>query len=375
MQFIDLHRQFDQIESEIRKGMDALLAHKQFIMGPEVHELEEQLAHYTGRKHVLGCSNGTDALVIPLMAIGLSKEDAVFVPSFTFFATAECVTLTGGTPVFVDSDPDTFNISTTALEAAIEKTIAEGKLKPRGIIPVDLFGLSADYEEIDRIAKKYDLFVLEDAAQGFGGTDQGKRAGAHGDVAATSFFPAKPLGCYGDGGAIFTDDDELAALMSSIRVHGQGTDRYDNVRIGINGRLDAMQAVVLLAKLKVFDEELVKRNEVAAEYTRQLQDVFKTPVVPEGKMSSWAQYTIQAKDRAQRDHIVGYLKEKGIPTMIYYPTPIHLSTAYKELGYQRGDLPVAEKLSGVVLSVPMHPYLTKEETTLICDTLKEAVKQ
>lgn len=374
MQFIDLHKQFELIEQDVRAGMDKAFAHKRFIMGEEVAELEKKLAEYTGVKHVLGCSSGTDALVIPLMAMNLKKTDAVFVPSFTFFASAESITLAGGTPVFVDSDEQTFNISVEDLKDKIEKTIAEGKLTPKGIIPVDLFGLPANYGEIQKIAEQYGLFILEDAAQGFGGTYQGKKTGSFGTVAATSFFPAKPLGCYGDGGAVFTDDDELYELMHSIRVHGQGKDRYDNVRIGINGRLDTLQAIVLLAKLKIFDQELVQRNEVAAEYTRQLQDVLQTPVVPEGYGCCWAQYTLKAKDEAQRDHILETIRGKGLPVMVYYPIPAHLSTAYSSLGYQKGDLPVCEKLSKVVFSLPMHPYLTKEEITLVCDTVKEAMR-
>lgn len=374
MQFIDLHKQFSEIELDIRKGMDTVLEHKRFIMGPEITGLEEKLGEYVGVKYVLTCSSGTDALVIPLMAMGITKEDAVFVPSFTFFATAESVSLAGGTPVFVDSDPDTFNICPDSLRYAIKKTLGEGKLKPRGVIPVDLFGQPADYQSVQSIADEYGLFMLEDAAQGFGGSRKGKKAGSFGNVAATSFFPAKPLGCYGDGGAIFTNDDALAELMQSVRVHGQGTDRYDNVRIGLNGRLDTLQAVVLLAKLKIFENELKLRNEAAALYTEKLKGILKTPVVPEEYYSSWAQYTLKAKDKAERDHIVSAMRGKNVPVMIYYPIPIHLSGAYAGLGYKKGDLPVCENLSDIVFSIPMHPYITTQEIETVCEAVKEGIE-
>lgn len=365
MQFIDLQRQFDRIEADIRTGMDAVYRHQQFIMGPEVKELEHALAGYTRSRHVISCANGTDALVLVLMAMGLEKTDAVFVPSFTFFATAESVTLAGGTPVFVDADPDTFNMCPDALQRAIQATLKKGELKPRGVMPVDLFGLTADYSQIIPIAKKYGMFVLEDGAQGFGGTCGGSKACSFGHAATTSFFPAKPLGCYGDGGAIFTDDDALADRLRSIRVHGKGSDKYDNVRIGQNSRLDTMQAVVLLAKLKVFDDEMDARNRVAAAYTAALQGVIKTPVVPEGSTSAWAQYTLVAQSNAHREEIISGLKAQGIPAMVYYPKPVHLSTAYSDMGYGEGSLPVCEDLSRRVVSLPMHPYLTDEEISRV----------
>ncbi len=365
MQFIDLQRQFDRIEADIRTGMDAVYRHQQFIMGPEVKELEHVLAGYTGSRHVISCANGTDALVLVLMAMGLEKTDAVFVPSFTFFATAESVTLAGGTPVFVDADPDTFNMCPDALQRAIQATLKKGELKPRGVMPVDLFGLTADYSQIIPIAEKYGMFVLEDGAQGFGGTCGGSKACSFGHAATTSFFPAKPLGCYGDGGAIFTDDDALADRLRSIRVHGKGSDKYDNVRIGQNSRLDTMQAVVLLAKLKVFDDEMDARNRAAAAYTEALQGVIKTPVVPEGSTSAWAQYTLVAQSNAHREEIISGLKAQGIPAMVYYPKPVHLSTAYSDMGYGEGSLPVCEDLSRRVVSLPMHPYLTDEEISRV----------
>lgn len=370
MQFIDLASQFKRIEADVTSRVNEVLQSQKFIMGPDVLELESSLAEYAGVKHVLSCASGTDALVIPLMAYDLSKTDAIFVPSFTFFATAESVTLAGGTPIFVDSDPETFNISPVALEEAIVRTLEDGSLNPRGIIPVDLFGLPADYEAISVLASKYGLFVLEDAAQGFGASLKGRKTGSFGDVAATSFFPAKPLGCYGDGGAIFTDDDKLADLMRSIRIHGQGDDKYDNVRIGLNGRLDSIQAAVVLSKLDIFDDEIVARNRIAATYTEQLNDVFETPKIPDGFTSVWAQYTLLSESKDQRDRIVRSMKEADIPIMVYYPIPIHLSTAYSSLGYKKGDLPVCEDFSDRVFSLPMHPYLAEKDISSIVSTLK-----
>jgi dTDP-4-amino-4,6-dideoxygalactose transaminase len=307
------------------------------------------------------------------MAYGVGPGDAVFVPSFTFFASAECISTVGATPVFVDVDPDTFNIDPESLERVIAKTKADGKLNPRGIIAVDLFGLAADYNAIAGIAKQHDLFVLEDAAQAFGAEYHGRRAGTLGDVAATSFFPAKPLGCYGDGGALFVADGEFADLCKSIRIHGQGTDRYDNVRLGMTGRLDTIQAAVLLAKLPLFEAEIEARNKHAAVYTELLRDVIKVPVVPEGYRSVWAQYTLTAADEAERELIVSKLREREIPVMIYYPTPIHLATVYKHLGYGVGSLPVSESLSKRVFSIPLHPYLEDGEIELIVKTIKEAL--
>lgn len=373
MQFIDLHKQYERIKEGIQKRMETIYTHKRFIMGEEIKELEEELKAYTGVKYVITCGSGTDALTIPLMSKKLEKEDAIFVPSFTFFASAESVTLAGGTPVFVDSDADTFNMDTTNLEQQIQATKKEGKLNPCGIIPVDLFGLPANYQEIRKIADKYGLFVLEDAAQGFGGQIEGKKATGFGDIAATSFFPAKPLGCYGDGGAIFTNDDAAADLMRSIHIHGQGTDKYDNVRIGLNSRLDTIQAAILLEKLKIFDEEIERRNEVAEQYTRQLKDILEVPNIPQGYVSSWAQYTVKAENQYQREMLVEGLKNEGIPVMIYYPIPAHKSTAYSS-DRETVKLPVCERLSDVVFSLPMHPYLEKHEITGICNQIKLLMK-
>lgn len=295
MQFIDLKKQYNEIKEDVNRRIDNVLEHQHFIMGSEIEEMEQRLAKFTGRKYAFSCASGTDALIIPLMAMELNKTDAVFVPSFTFFASGESVALIGATPVFVDCD-ETYNIDPVKLRQSIEHVIEEGKLTPKGIIPVDLFGLAANYDEILSIAKEYDLFVLEDAAQGFGGEYKGKKAGSFGDVSATSFFPAKPLGCYGDGGAIFTDNDELAQKIHSIRVHGQGTSRYDNVRIGLNGRMDTLQAAVILSKLEVFENEIVKRQIVAKQYFQKLEGYYKLPIIPDNCLSAWAQFTLQAKD-------------------------------------------------------------------------------
>lgn len=374
MQFIDLNKQYALIEDELRSAFDAIFSHKRFIMGPEIEQLESDLQKYTGVSNVISCSSGTDALVMPLLAYALSKTDAVFVPSFTFFASAESITLAGGTPVFVDCNEDTYNMSLESLENAIARTIKKGELTPRGIIPVDLFGLPADYDGIRKIADEYGLFILADSAQGLGGTYKGKKTGQFGNACATSFFPAKPLGCYGDGGAIFTDDDDLAEVLRSLRVHGQGVDKYDNVRIGLNGRMDSFQAAVLISKLKIFDAELEKRNKIARMYTDNLKGVIKTPVVPDGYTSTWAQYTLTAASGGQRDKIMEALKQKDIPTAVYYRIPIHLCSAYAHLGYQQGSLPVCEDLSKKVFSVPMNPYLTEQEVLSVCEAIKGAIK-
>lgn len=372
MQFIDLKRQYDKLEKEINQGIHNVLKHQKFIMGPEIAELEAKLGQYTGRKHVFTCASGTDALLIPLMAYGLNKTDAVFVPSFTFFASGESVSLAGGTPIFVDVGED-FNIDCKDLERQIAKVLQEGKLNPRGIMAVDLFGQTCDYEKIQEIADKYHMFVIEDGAQSMGGEHKGKKNGSFGNVSATSFFPAKPLGCYGDGGAIFTDDDELAEKIYSIRVHGQGTSRYDNVRIGVNGRMDTLQAAILLPKLKILDKEIQARQIVAQTYMHELEGIFELPVIDEEKVSAWAQFSLLAKDKVQRDEIVQKMKEWNIPIMVYYVLPLHMQTAYKDCGYKNGDLPRAEEFSERIFSVPMHPYLTKDEIVEISDKLKEIV--
>lgn len=372
MNFIDLGRQYEVIKEKVNAGIKKVVESQHFIMGPEIIELEAALAKFAGRKYCLTCGSGTEALQIPLMAYKLEKTDAVFVPSFTFYASAESINLAGGTPVFVDSDRS-FNMDPMSLKREIERIKKEGKLNPRGIIVVDLFGRSANYDEILPIADENDLFVLEDAAQGFGGSLHGKRNGSFGDVAATSFFPAKPLGCYGDGGAIFTDDEELYNLMYSIRVHGQGSDKYDNVRLGINGRMDTIQAAIVLAKLSVFEDELQARQKVADWYEKYLGSLFELPTRDSEYFSAWAQYTVLAKNTAERDKVVAGMKEKNIPVMIYYPIPLHQQTAYKNLGYGDTCLPYCESVAKRVFSLPMHPYLKEEEVKQICETLKSVI--
>ena len=369
MEFRDLKQQYRHLQSEIDVAVHDVLASGAFIMGAPVRELEAQLAAYAGVKHCLTCASGTDALTLALKAMGIGPGDAVFVPDFTFFATAEVVALEGATPVFVDVVEDTFNMDASDLERAVAATLAEGRWKPRAVIAVDLFGLPADFPAIRAISHKYGLCVIEDAAQGFGGSIADRKACSFGDIAATSFFPAKPLGCYGDGGAVFTDDDELAALMGSLRIHGKGADKYDNVRIGLNSRLDTLQAAILGVKLKAFAErELQAVQDAAAEYTSRLENTVTTPVVPEGFASSWAQYTIRLRDRAPRDAVQNALKEAGVPSMVYYPKPMHLQTAFA--GLAAADVcPVASRLCEEVLSLPMHPYLTHKDIGNVCALL------
>ena len=343
-----------------------------YIMGPQVKELEKQLAEYVGVKHCLTCANGTDALTLALKAWGIGPGDAVFVPDFTFFSSAEVVSLEGATPVFVDVCEETFNIDAVDLERAVKEVLAEGRLRPRVVVAVDLFGLPADYMAIRAVADRYGLLILEDGAQGFGGTIDRKRACSFGDIATTSFFPAKPVGCYGDGGTVFTNSDEWAALIGSYRVHGKGAFKYDNVRIGMNSRLDTVQAAVLQVKLKAFAEyELDAVNAAAAKYTELLQEL-ATPVIPEGFRSSWAQYTLRFASREQRDAVQAALKAEGIPAMVYYPKPMHLQTAF--VGLPARSCPVATGLCDRVLSLPMHPYITTEEIESVCEVIRKALK-
>jgi len=361
LDFIDLKAQQQLIFSSLQKRIQRVLAHGQYIMGPEVQELEAQLAAYVGVKHAISCSSGTDALLMSLMAYGVGSGDAIFTTPFTFIATAEVIQLLGATPVFVDIEPRTFNMDPGALAEAIvalPHNRRTGHLKPRGIIPVDLFGQPADYDQINALARQHGLFVLEDAAQSFGATYKGKRAGALAEVAATSFFPAKPLGSYGDGGAIFTDNDDLATVLRSIRIHGQGAHPYENVRIGVNGRLDTLQAAILLAKLEVFEQEVAARQKVAQRYSQALQGVVEVPYIALDCTSVWAQYSVLTENRETRQQ---KLKEAGIPSAIYYPLPLHLQGAFAHLEYQPHDFPVSESVSGRILSLPMHPYLTEAE--------------
>lgn len=354
MQFIDLAAQYQHLKDKIDARIQTVLDHGKYIMGPEVQALEQKLSEYVGVKHTITCANGTDALTLALMVLGVKSGDAVFCPTFTFFSTAETIAYEGATPVFVDSDEETFNICPIDLEKRIQTVISEGKLKPKAIIAVDLFGLPADYPALKKIADKYELNIIEDAAQGFGGEINGKRAGSFGDIATTSFFPAKPLGCYGDGGALFTDNHEYAELLRSYRVHGKGKDKYDNVRIGMNSRLDTIQAAILIEKLAAFPQELINRNVAADKYTTELSNRFKTPIVPDGYVSSWAQYTVIAENR---DAEMAKYKAQGVPTMVYYGTCMHQQTAFRHLNYSDSDFPVASRLAKQVFSLPMHGYL------------------
>lgn len=371
MQFRDLKKQYEVLKNDIDKGIEDVILSTQFILGKPVAELEKKLAEYTGRNYCVTCGNGTDALQLALMIWGIGPGDAVFTSDFSYFASAGCASILGATPVLVDIDERTFNMSPEALEKAIEKTLSEGKLTPKAIIPVDLFGLPADYDRILPIAEKYGLKVLEDGAQGFGGSIRGKRACSFGDISATSFFPAKPLGCYGDGGAIFTDDEETDSRLRSLRAQGKSpADKYDNREIGMNSRLDTLQAAILLPKLKAFEENEVEAvNKVAEWYTERLKDIVVTPYIPEGYISSWAQYTIMLKDSKERDMLKEGLKEKSIPSMIYYPRGLHQQEAYKDMNFSDSDYPNTLKARETVLSLPMHPYLEKAEVDEICDVI------
>lgn len=370
MQFRDLKQQYQVLKTDIDKAILDVAASGAYIMGPQVKELERQLADYAGTKHCISCASGTDALTLALKAWGIQRGDAVFVPDFTFFASSEAVSLEGATPVFIDVDRETFNINPVDLENKIEATIQKGELTPKIIIAVDLFGLPADYPAIRRIADKYRLLILEDGAQSFGSAVNGKRSCSFGDISTTSFFPSKPLGCYGDGGACFTDNDEWAALMDSYRMHGKGSSKYENVRIGMNSRLDTIQASILQIKLKAFAGELAAVNKAVAEYTTRLANIVETPVVPSGFLSSWAQYTIKMNNKTERDGLQAYLKRQGIPSMVYYPTPIHRQIAYKDSKLPESDCPVAGRLCDTVLSLPMHPYISSEEIDGVCNAIK-----
>lgn len=374
MQFRDLKQQYQVLKEDMDQAMSEVLSAANFISGQQVKDLEAELAEYVGVKHCVTCANGTDALSLAMMAWDIGPGDAVFVPDFTFFSTGEIVSFAGATPVFVDVDLDTFNISVESLEQKIQEVLQEGKLTPKAVIPVDLFGLPADYVRVREIADQYNLLVLEDGAQGFGGKIGEKVACSFGDLSTTSFFPAKPLGCYGDGGAVFTDDDEMAQLLRSLRVHGKGTMKYDNVRIGLNSRLDTLQAAVLSVKLKAFREyEVEDINKVAKRYTELLDGIVKTPVVPEGFYSSWAQYTIQLDSRQERDGLQAKLKEEGIPSMIYYPKPMHRQQAFADLSFRDEDYKNTNQLCETVLSLPMHPYLSEEEIERVVYVIKNNV--
>jgi UDP-2-acetamido-2-deoxy-ribo-hexuluronate aminotransferase len=374
MEFKGLKAQYQRYKKEIDEAIQRVLDNACFIGGTEVTKLEERLAEYVGVKHCITCANGTDAMLLALMAWDIKEGDAVFVPDFTFFATGEVVALRGATPVFVDVDRDTYNIDTAKLEETIKRTLKDGRLTPKVIIPVDLFGLPADHIEIERIAKKYGLLILEDGAQGFGGSINGKKACSFGDAAATSFFPAKPLGCYGDGGAIFTNDDSLAELIESLKVHGKGSNKYYNIRIGVNSRLDAIQAAVLNIKLTaLIEHELDDVNRVYKLYNEKLVGIVEVPLIPEGFHSSFAQYTIKLNNKEQRDGLKAKLKEQGIPSMIYYPKPMHKQEAFMDIELNENLFKVTNELCDIVLSLPMHPYMSEENIEQVAAVIYNTV--
>ena len=370
--FIDVAAQRRRLGRVIDDATTRVLDHCQFLMGPEVTAFEQQLAAFCGAKYALSCSSGTDALVMTLMAKNIGPGDAVFCPTFTFCATAESAALIGATPVFVDVHPDTFNIDGESLKSAIKTAKAQG-LRPKAVIPVDLFGLPVDHDAIAEIADAEKLFILDDAAQGFGGTYKGRDVGTFGHATATSFFPAKPLGCYGDGGAILTDDDELLSILKSVRIHGQGADKYDNVRLGLTGRLDTIQAAVLIEKLKIFRDEIVTRNRVAQRYSKELKDIATVPVVPDDYQSVWAQYTIRLA-AGKRDLLAKALQAEGIPTAIYYARPLHRQTAYRHFPIAEKGVAVSERLADEVISLPMHAYLDEPTQDRIIDAVRRALR-
>lgn len=373
IQFIDLAAQQQRIGVEvINEKINAILAHGQYIMGPEVRQLEEELSEFGSTSHCLSCSNGSDAIFLALLALGIGPGDAVFVPSFTFAATAEMVALTGASPVFIDVLEDTYNMDPAHLEAAISEIKEQGQLTAKAVMPVCLFGQIADYPAISKIARAADLKIIADAAQGFGSSLDGKQAGDWADMVTTSFFPAKPLGCYGDGGAVLTNSEEHYNILTSLRNHGQGVDRYDNVRIGINGRLDSIQAAILSLKLAIFADEIRARGEIANRYSEGLKDIVTPPAVKEGAISTWAQYTIRTE---KRDQISAYLRDQNIPSAIYYARPLHQQTAYQSYPIAGGALPITDTLANEVMSLPMHPYLKAETQDKIITAVRRALEE
>ena len=382
MEFRDLKKQYQYLKSEIDSNILEVIVSSHFISGSKVAELERKLAEYVGVKHCITCANGTDAISIGLKAMGVEEGDAVFVPDFTFFSSGECPACEGATPLFVDVDKNTYNINPSCLEKAVQKVIAEGKYKAKAVVAVDLFGLPADLIEIRRICDKYGMLLLEDGAQGFGGSINGKMACSFGDISTTSFFPAKPLGCYGDGGAIFTDNDDWADLIRSICVHGKDTSnpndpnaKYNNIRLGMNSRLDTIQAAILIPKFKAFvDYELEDVNKVASWYTENLENTgLILPILAEGYYSSWAQYTVQLPENVNRKEIQAKLKACNIPSMIYYAKPMHFQGAFSNTDSAVADCPVTEKLCKTVLSLPIHPYMSKEDVKLVSCEIKNAL--
>lgn len=377
MQFRDLKSQYQKLKNPIDKAIAEVLEDGNYISGKKVKILEEELASYVGVKHCITCANGTDALTLAMRALNISDGDGVFVPDFTFFATAETVALEGAVPVFVDIDLDTYNISPSSLEENICRVIKEGKVTPKAIVAVDLYGLPADYEKIKEIAEKHNLFIIEDGAQGFGGMINNRRACSFGDISTTSFFPAKPLGCYGDGGAVFTDNDDYAGIIRSLCVHGKGEDKYHNVRIGYNSRLDTLQAAVLCEKLKAFSEyEVSDVNKAADIYNKNLTDDVIKPLIPDGFYSSYAQYTIRLENEEERTSLQNYLKENNIPSMVYYPVPMHKQTAFsEECDYFEKTLINSEKACKTVLSLPIGPYISESDQIFICKKINEFMKE
>tara|TARA_Y100001980_G_C14548878_1_gene330377 strand:- start:958 stop:2076 length:1119 start_codon:yes stop_codon:yes gene_type:complete len=370
MQFIDLKYQQSRIRDKLERRLKKVLDHGIYIMGPEVFELEATLSKYVSTKHCISCSSGTDAILIPLLAKNIGPGDAVLTTPFTYIATAEVIALVGATPVFVDIYDSTFNIDPDGIKDAVNFATKKG-LRPKAIIPVDLFGLPARHRIIKKMAEKHDLIIIDDAAQGFGGQIGESLIGSFGHVTTTSFFPAKPLGCYGDGGAIFTENDEFAEIMKSIRVHGSGANKYENIRVGLNGRMDTVQAAILLEKFSIFKEEVVLRNKVAKYYIDNIHNHLVVPYVPKNYLSSWAQFSILANSEKDRKSYIEKLKEENIPSMIYYSTPLHLQPVFRHLGYSIGDFPVSEKVSKSIFSIPMHPYLKKRDQDKIIQTLND----
>lgn len=370
--FIDLQAQRERIASEIDKAVLEAVHEGHYIMGPQIKALESALAAFCGAKYCVTCSSGTDSLAMVLMAKGVKPGQAVFVPAFTFIATAEVVAWMGAVPYFVDVLEDSFNMDPASLARAI-KEAKEAGLEPAGVIPVDLFGQPADYNTIMPIAQEHGLWVMADAAQGFGAQLDGKKVGQWGLATSTSFFPAKPLGCYGDGGAIFTDDEDLASVLRSIRVHGKGSDKYDNVRVGMNARLDTVQAAILLEKLKIFPDEITRRQAVAQRYHEGLADIVSVPRLIDGATSAWAQYTLVLPEGADREAFAVHCKAAGVPTAVYYPIPLSRQSGYSHFPSVSGGVPVSEKLSGAVISLPMHPYLEPETQDYIIDAVRDAL--
>ena len=371
MDFINLKKQYKKVENKINNSIKEVLNHGQYIMGPEIEKVEYELSDYVESKYCVSCSSGTDALLMSLMAIGVGPGDAVITTPFTFVATAEVIVLLGATPLFVDIDPDTFNINPDLIEDKILESKTKLNLNIKAIIAVNIFGLPADYDKISNIAHKYNISVIEDAAQSFGGQYYNKKSGNLAKLSCTSFFPAKPLGCYGDGGAVFTSDDKIYEKLISIRVHGQGANKYDNINIGINGRLDTIQAAILIEKLKIFNEEFLLRQKVALKYKNILKPYFKTQQIPRNYKSVWAQFSLLAETKEDRCIILEHLKTNAIPTAIYYPKPLHLQTAFSNIAYKNNSLEISEQIADRIFSIPMHPYLLDDEIDQISNTLME----